>query len=141
MYTPESQRRKSSMDNSSSGALAAGLIVYFIFMLAATAFGIFVMWRILSRAGYSGALSFLMLIPGIGALIIFLMLAFGEWPILRELNMLRQQRGMMPPGYPQGPQGPYAPNPQYPPTPQYPGNAPYPSSPQYPPSNPQYPQY
>jgi hypothetical protein len=123
------------MDNSSSGALAVFGVVYVIIMLAGTAFGIFVMWRILSRAGYSGALSFLILIPGIGALIIFLMLAFGDWPVLRELNMLRQQRGMMPPGYPQGPQAPYAPNPQYPPTPQYP------SSPQYPPSNPQYPPY
>lgn len=131
------------MDNSSSGALAVFGIIYVILLLGGTAFGIFVMWRILSRAGYSGGLSFLMLIPGIGALIIFLMLAFGDWPTLRELNMLRQQRGMTPPGYPQGPQGPYAPNPQYPPTPQpqYPPNPQYPSSPQYPPSNPQYPQY
>jgi len=123
-----------------------GVLFIIIIMLASTAFGIFIMWRILSRAGYSGGLSFLILIPGIGALILFLMLAFGDWPTLRELNMLRQQLGMMAPGYPQGPQGPYAPNPQYPPTPQYPSpqyppNPQYPSSPQYPPSNPQYPQY
>jgi hypothetical protein len=136
------------MDNSSSGSgiLAAGLIIYVIIMLGIVAFLIFVLWRIFAKAGYSGALSFLVLIPGVGSLIAILILAFGDWPALRELNMLRQQRGMMPPGYPQGPQGPYAPNPQYPPvpqyppTPQYPPNPQYPSSPQYPPSNPQYPQ-
>src|SRR5438093_1622519 len=85
-YTKES-KEKHSMDRS---ALIGAFIIYIIIVLAGTAFSIFVMWRILSRAGYSGGLSFLMLIPGIGALIIFLMLAFGDWPALRELNMLRQ---------------------------------------------------
>lgn len=127
------------MDNSHASLLVGGLIIYFIILIGIVAFLILIMWRIFSKAGYSGALSFLVLIPGIGPLIAMLILAFGDWPALRELNMLRQQRGMMPPGYPQGPQGLYTPNPQYPPNQPYP-NSPYPSSPQYPPSNPQYPQ-
>lgn len=121
------------MDNSSSGVLAFGIIFWIILMLGITAFAIYVWWRIFAKAGYSGALAFLAFIPGIGLLIMVLILAFGDWPVLQELNMRRQQQGMMPPGYPQGPQGSYAPNPQYPPAPQYP------SGPQYPPSNPQQP--
>jgi hypothetical protein len=125
------------MDNSGSGMLAGALVIYFIIMIAVVVFLIFMLWRIFSKAGYNGAMSFLVLIPVVGGLIVFLVLAFGDWPALRELNMLRQQRGMVPPGYPQGPQGPFAPNPQYPPTPGY-----GPSNPQYPPSsNPQYPPY
>src|SRR5579875_1588599 len=130
------------MDNGSSSAFAVFGFLYLIFMLALVAFGIFVIWRILSKAGYNGALSLLILIPGIGSLIIILMLAFGDWPVLRELNMLRQQHGMMPPGYPQGPQGPFAPTPPNQQYPANPANPPYPSGPQYPPSsNPQYPPY
>lgn len=123
----------------SHSLLAGAVIVYFIIILAAVAFGIFLLWRIFSKAGYNGAMSLLILIPGIGSLIVVLILAFGDWPVLRELNMLRQQRGMMPPG-PGYPQGPYAPNPQYPPASQYPSGPQYPpSNPQYPPSGPQYP--
>jgi hypothetical protein len=123
-----------------NSSLAVVIIICIIIGLAMTGFGILVWWKIFSKAGYSGALGILIFVP-IAGLIVLLMLAFGEWPILRELNMRRQQQGMMPPGYPQGPQGAYAPNPQYPLAPQYPANTPYPSSPQYPPpSNPQYPQ-
>jgi hypothetical protein len=41
-------------------------------------------WRIAAKAGYSGGLSLLLLIPfvNVAALIIF---AFSEWPIEREL--------------------------------------------------------
>jgi hypothetical protein len=37
-------------------------------------------WRILSRAGYAGALSLLHLVPLIGSFIVMAILAFGEWP-------------------------------------------------------------
>ena len=37
-------------------------------------------WRILARAGYSGALSLFHLVPVIGAFIVMAILAFGDWP-------------------------------------------------------------
>ena len=37
-------------------------------------------WRILSRAGYSGALSLFHLVPVIGSFIVMAILAFGDWP-------------------------------------------------------------
>lgn len=113
------------MNNGQSGLLAGGIIIYAIVMLVIVAFGIFIWWKIFSKAGYSGALAFLMLVP-IANLVMILVLAFGEWPVLRELQMLRQQQGMRPP-FPQGPQMPY---PQYP---NYQGpQGQYPSQPQYP---------
>ncbi|HEY7415587.1 MAG TPA: hypothetical protein VH593_10370 [Ktedonobacteraceae bacterium] len=61
--------------NSAAGAVAGGL-VFVIIGLVIAAFGIFCWWRIFSKAGYSGALSLLMLIP-IANLVVFLVLAFG----------------------------------------------------------------
>jgi len=37
-------------------------------------------WRILARAGYSGALSLFHLVPVIGSFIVMAILAFGDWP-------------------------------------------------------------
>jgi hypothetical protein len=37
-------------------------------------------WRILARAGYSGALSLFHLVPLIGVFIVMAILAFGDWP-------------------------------------------------------------
>src|SRR6266446_5176832 len=48
-------------------------------------------WTIFSKVGYSGALSLLFFIPIVG-LIMFFVFAFGKWPILRELEILRRQR-------------------------------------------------
>lgn len=46
-------------------------------------------WRISSKAGYSGAISLLMLIPVVNVLFPFF-LGFAEWPIERELKRLRE---------------------------------------------------
>ena|SRR5579859_5337006 len=106
--------------NSSSSQVGTFLAVYGLvfglIMLASIVFAIIIWWRIFSKAGYSGAMSLLMFVP-IANLIILCVLAFGEWPILRELNQYRQARNQ-----------PYQQNPQ---PPQYQQN----------PSNPQYPQY
>jgi hypothetical protein len=48
-----------------------------------TAFFLFCLWRIFSKAGYSGAMALLALIPGLGPLICLCILAFGNWPALR----------------------------------------------------------
>jgi hypothetical protein len=93
--------------------------------LVVIVFSIWCWWRILSKAGYSGPLSLLLLIPGINGmvvLILFLILAFGEWPVLAELNARRQQ-AMMGASYSSGQPGGYIANPSYP---QYPQDPRYP---------------
>jgi hypothetical protein len=87
-------------------------------------------WTIFSKAGYSGALSLLFLIP-LGSLVMFLVFAFSKWPILRELEMLRQQRAAF--QYQPAQQMPSGPQyPQYQSNPQYPQYSQYPQYPQYP---------
>jgi hypothetical protein len=51
-------------------------------------FAIIVWWRICSKAGYSGVLGLLMLVP-LANIILLLVLAFGNWPIEEELRRLR----------------------------------------------------
>ena len=109
----------STYDSGSSSAIGAFLIVYLVIMLAIVIFSIIVWWKIFSKAGYSGAMGLLMFVP-IANLVVLCVLAFAEWPILRELNQLRQMRNQQ---YPQGP--------QYPPGPQYSQNPQYPQNPQY----------
>jgi hypothetical protein len=114
-----------------TGALTGIIISSVIFSLVAIIFAVVIYWRIFAKAGYSGALGLLMFVP-IANIIMLCILAFGEWPIYKELNYLRQQvtRSQQ---YPPSPQ-------QFPPSPQYsqpqqygqpqPGQSPQP--PQYP---------
>ena len=85
------------------------LLISAIITVAVLVFYIFIFWRICAKAGYSGALSLLNLIPGVGTLILLCILAFGTWP--------NQQ---MPP------MGGYGMNPQQQPQPQYPSGPNYP---------------
>jgi len=72
------------------GAPATIIIGSLIFSVVAIIFSAVVYWRIFSKAGYSGAMGLLMFIP-IANIVVLCILAFGEWPIYRELNYLRQQ--------------------------------------------------
>jgi uncharacterized membrane protein YhaH (DUF805 family) len=94
-----------------NGALATIIIITSIISLAAIIFAVVIYWKIFSKTGYSGAMGLLMFVP-IANIIVLCILAFGEWPIYKELNYLRQQvaRGQQ-----------YAPSPQQ-----------FSSSPQYP---------
>lgn len=56
--------------------LFVALLVHFLFALIL----IIPTWRICSRAGFSGALSLLHLVPLIGSFIVMAILAFGTWP-------------------------------------------------------------
>ena len=47
--------------------------------------------KIFSKAGYSWALGLLMLVP-IANIIMLFVLAFADWPILKELRVLKQQQ-------------------------------------------------
>lgn len=65
------------------GALMAGMgVVMFLVVAVIVAFVIFLFWRIFTKAGMSGALAFLLLIPGIGSLIVLCILAFGQWKVV-----------------------------------------------------------
>ncbi len=74
------------MDNSQNynmNAFAAMGTVFSIIVvigLVATALFIWFYWRIFQKAGFSGALALLNLVPYVGNLICVLILAFGEWP-------------------------------------------------------------
>src|SRR2546421_10161687 len=92
---------------------AAGVMTLIMLLigLAVIVFSVVIYWRIFSKAGYSGALGLLMFVP-IANIIVLCILAFGTWPIYKELNYLRQQvaQGQR---YPSSPQ-------QYPSSPQNP---------------------
>ena len=64
-----------------AGFLATLILVYAVVILAIIAFTIWLYWRIFEKAGYSGALSLLNFVPGVGQLICLVILAFGRWPI------------------------------------------------------------
>jgi hypothetical protein len=65
--------------------LAIGLIAVVVSIIKALIF-----CKIFSKTGYHWALGLLMLLP-IADLIMVLILAFGNWPIRRELETLRMR--------------------------------------------------
>ena len=63
---------------------ATSLIIVAVVLLLA----LLIWWRIFAKAGFAGALAFLMFIPIVN-FIMLLILAFSEWPVQRELKALR----------------------------------------------------
>jgi uncharacterized membrane protein YhaH (DUF805 family) len=63
-------------------------------LLAYFVFAVICWWKIFSKAGYSGALALLMLIP-FGELIVLGIAAFGKWPALKELQRLKELPGQL----------------------------------------------
>ena len=70
------------------GAIFTIFMIFFVLII--TIIQIVAFCRIFSKAGFSWALGLLMLVP-IANIIMFLFLAFAEWPIQRELRSYRQQ--------------------------------------------------
>ena len=70
----------------------------------------FIYFMIVKKTGYNPWLSLLMFVP-VANFIVLLILAFSEWPIERELKMLRAQHGggYIPPGTPPPPGPPMMP--------------------------------
>lgn len=64
-------------------AILMGLIVLIIKIL--------IYCKIFSKAGYCWALGLLMLVP-IANIIMPFVLAFGDWPVQKELRLLKQQQ-------------------------------------------------
>ena len=63
--------------------LTLGSVVLFFFVLGHILLSLLLIiptWRIFTRAGFSGALSLLHLVPVVGSLIVMAILAFSDWP-------------------------------------------------------------
>jgi nitrate reductase NapE component len=87
----------SNAANAAVAGIAALLGVYFIVAIAIVAFTIWMYWRIFAKAGYSGSLSLLNLVPGVGPVICVVILAFGRWPIEDQLAAMQGGRPYPPP--------------------------------------------
>ena len=72
------------LPNVTIGVVLFGLLLGLVSLV----FAVIVWWRICSKAGYSGALGLLVLVP-LANIILLLVLAFGTWPIEEELRRLR----------------------------------------------------
>jgi hypothetical protein len=76
------------------GGAALGLGAFFIccalVLLPIIVLGTICWCRIFSRAGYPGVLGLLCLMPGLGEIVMLLILAFGKWPVLRDMDHLKQ---------------------------------------------------
>ena len=85
--------------NANQAAAFAGSFIMFFWLvaLALTVLFIWFYWRIFSKAGFSGALALLNLVPMVGPLICILILAFGEWPALQGRPSTPVQSGFAPP--------------------------------------------
>jgi hypothetical protein len=115
-----------------ANAIAGGLVIWAFIAIVFVVLYIVALYKMLSKAGYSGWLALLTLIPFFGGIIGFILilwLAFADWPVLQELRSLKG-RGMSmggPPTY-----GPSGAQPAYMPPAQPPAYAP----PTSPPANP-----
>jgi uncharacterized membrane protein YhaH (DUF805 family) len=89
--------------------IGVGMVLFFVLLvLAILGFMIFCLWRIFTKAGLSGALSFLIFIPGFGGLIVLCILAFMDWKVVPVVQN---------PYYAPPPPPSYPPAPTYPPAP------------------------
>jgi hypothetical protein len=61
-------------------AMTAAMGTFLIVFIAMTVFFVWMFWRVFAKAGYSGAMGLLCLIPSVGPLICLIILAFAQWP-------------------------------------------------------------
>ena len=95
-------------DQAAGMAALLGGGTFLIFSLVFLVILVGIYYLIIKKTGYSPWLSLLILIPGLGGLIIVIMLAATEWPVQREVRELRARLGggtggYAPPPYPPGP--------------------------------------
>src|SRR5665213_1725897 len=75
---PQQQHAANMMAGMGAGVLLVFFAIIFVFL----AFMVYLLWRIFTKAGMSGALSLLVFIPGFGGLIVLCILAFAEWKVV-----------------------------------------------------------
>jgi len=79
-------------DFAGATAMGIGMLVFMVFViLISLALTLIIWWKIFSKAGWSGALSLLMLVPFVNLIMAFYV-AFATWPIQRELEALKRGR-------------------------------------------------
>jgi len=103
--TPEQQQAANMLSGLGAGFILFGII----FVFALLAFIIYLLWRIFAKAGLSGPLALLILVP-FGPIIVLCILAFSEWKVVPASNHYTGMTPYPPAGYP-----PAAP-PSYPPS-------------------------
>ena len=75
-----------------AAVIAVILIIFGILLvLIVVAIKAFIFCKIFSKAGYCWALGLLMLVP-IANIIMPFVLAFADWPIQKEMRLLKQQQ-------------------------------------------------
>lgn len=80
----------SAPDMAAATAMGVGMLVFMVFViLISLALTLIIWWKIFSKAGWSGALSLLMLVPFVNLIMMFYV-AFATWPIQRELQALKR---------------------------------------------------
>jgi hypothetical protein len=79
------------------------MAIYGIVFLVVTALFVWLFWRIFVKAGMSGPIALLNIIPGVGFWICIFILAFSTWPIEAGRT---PQLGYQPQPPPQQPPGP-----------------------------------
>jgi hypothetical protein len=76
----------STVDPSAAMAATVGMFAVFgIIAFIAVVASAVLHWRIAAKAGYPGAMSLLLLIPGVN-FVVYILFAFSEWPIERALR-------------------------------------------------------
>ena len=78
-----------------SGFMFIMMAFGFLMALIVTIITLVVYCKIAAKMGYSWALGLLTIVPIVN-LVLFIYLAFADWPIHRELRQLRQQCGGLP---------------------------------------------
>ena len=68
-----------------------GIFIIFLALLVIVPIKLLICCMIFHKAGYSWALGLLMIVP-IANIILIFVLAFGDWPVRRELRQLKQMR-------------------------------------------------
>ena len=64
-----------------------GEVLVLIVMLVALGFPF---WRIAKKMGYPGVVGLIALVPGVNLLLVYF-IALSEWPVLRDLGLLKRQ--------------------------------------------------
>ena len=78
--------------------MMASMGVAFLFLgLLIAAFVIFLFWRVFTKAGMSGALALLVLLPGIGWIIALCILAFSDWNVTPSAGLYGAGSSAYPP--------------------------------------------
>lgn len=96
------------------GADAVGMIVGLFFIVVVVVLVLSIWGMIFKKAGYSFWLCLLMVVP-LANLIWLLIFAFSKWPVLQELELMKQRHGYSGSGFPVMPQQPQSYPPPIPP--------------------------